>query len=357
MAREKNELLKKSYYDPFSAAGFAGAAKLAKVTGVQRNVVNKWIQNQDAYTLHKQYRKRFQRRKTIVSGILEQFQCDLIDIQKLKKENDGYGYIFMCIDVFSKMAHAIPLKTKTGQSIITALKKTFKVLGTPKRLQTDKGTEFLNQPLQRYLKKIGIKHFTSQNETIKCAIVERLNRTILTRLARYFTHSGKKRYVDVLSGIIESYNKSYHRSIKRRPVDVNTHNSHEVRNALYGIPVKRSTKSKFQPGDRVRISLARGNFQKGYSQSWSEELFTISRELQTAPRTYIIKSDDGEEIIGSFYKFELQKVGDEVEFKIDAILKERKVGRGRKEILVKWSGYPDSFNSWIPKTNLTNYNQ
>ena len=49
---------------------------------------------------------------------------------------------------------------------------------------------------------------------------------------------------------------------------------------------------------------------------------------------------------------ELQKVikTDDV-YKIETILKKRKKGR-RVQYLVKWLGYPESFNSWIFKQDL-----
>ena len=59
---------------------------------------------QDTYTLHKPARRNFKRNRVIVGGIDEQWQMDLADMQSLKEYNDGYGYLLVCIDVFSKYA-------------------------------------------------------------------------------------------------------------------------------------------------------------------------------------------------------------------------------------------------------------
>ena len=40
-------------------------------------------------------------------------QCDLADFIKTAEENDGYRYGFCAIDVLSRHAWAIPIKTKT----------------------------------------------------------------------------------------------------------------------------------------------------------------------------------------------------------------------------------------------------
>ena len=61
----------------------------------------------------------------------------------------------------------------------------------------------------------------------------------------------------------------------------------------------------------------------------------------------LIKDDHGEILEGTFYAEKLQKVikTDDV-YKIETILKKRKKGR-KVQYLVKWLGYPESFNSWI----------
>ena len=59
--------------------------------------------SQRTITLHKPVRLKFERRKTIVNGIDQQWQCDLCDIQNLQAYNDGYKYLLVNIDVFSKI--------------------------------------------------------------------------------------------------------------------------------------------------------------------------------------------------------------------------------------------------------------
>ena len=56
-------------------------------------------------------------------------------------------------------------------------------------------------------------HFVTHNEETKVSIVERFNRTLKTRMWRYFTKTQSVRYVDVLQGFMRSYNDTYHRSI------------------------------------------------------------------------------------------------------------------------------------------------
>ena len=75
----------------------------------------------------------------------------------------------------------------------------------------------------------------------------------------------------------------------------------------------------------------------------SEEFFIINKIKNTLPWTYIINDLNGEEIIGTFYEKELQKINQK-EFRIEKVL--RKKG---DKLYVKWKGYDNSFNSWIDK--------
>ena len=87
------------------------------------------------------------------------------------------------------MGYARPLKNKTNTCIIPALESIFEDAGLPSKLHSDKGSEFLNRNVQKFLKERGVTHFTTENETIKAAIVERWNRTLKEHLWRYFTRS------------------------------------------------------------------------------------------------------------------------------------------------------------------------
>ena len=99
---------------------------------------------------------------------------------------------------------------------------------------------------------------------------------------------------------------------------------------------------KFKVGDHVRISKYKNIFAKGYA----EEVFVIKKIKSTVPWTYVINYLNGEEIIGTFYEKELQKI-DQQEFRIEKVIKKK----GDK-LYVKWKGYDNSFNSWIDRKNL-----
>ena len=196
------------------------------------------------------------------------------------------------------------------------------------------------------LKAEGI-HFYTTNSEVKASIVERFNRTLKSRMWRYFTWKNTLKYIDVLPQLVKSYNHSYHRSIGMKPAEVNGRNESIVWKRLYS-PPKRPAKFRFKVGDRVRISKQRLTFEKSYLPSWSEELFTVTKRSwrQQVP-VYTLKDFSGEVIQGSFYEQELQKVRKTDDFyRVERVIRRRK-RKGKTEYFVKWLGYPSSFNSWV----------
>ena len=224
-----------NYYNPKKEASFWGAHRFPKAT-------QQWLQSQDTYTLHKPVRKNFKRRKTIVPGANFQMQADLIDFSLLKSYNDHYKYILVVIDVFSKKAFTAYLKTKTSSDMIQAFEQLMPEIGKFQKLQMDMGREFLNRPFQTWLKQHHVEHFYTQNFDTKASIAERFIRTLKEKLWRYFTYTNNRRYVEVLPALVESYNNTYHRSIRRAPNSVNSENQETVWLTLYADPELKKTK-------------------------------------------------------------------------------------------------------------------
>ena len=89
-------------------------------------------------------------------------------------------------------------------------------------------------------------------------------------------------------------------------------------------------------------------FDKGFTPNWTEEIFVIDDILNTKPVTYRLVDLQGEAVTGSFYEQELQKNTQEI-FRIEKVIRH---DNKRKCALLKWSGYPDQFNSWVPMSKL-----
>ena len=347
------------YLDPSHPASFAGVDAVYRVikeqgeTDISRKDVQDWLSQQDVYTLHKPARRRYKRSRVIVSGINAQFQADLADVQNLSRYNKGYKYLLTCIDVFSKHAWAVPLKTKTGQELVKAFQTILSSGRKPNKLQTDHWKEFVNEHFQKFLRDKNI-HFFTTNSGLKASVVERYNGTLKNKMYRYFTAKNTLRYIDVLPKLVSSYNKTYHRSIKMAPIQVTKKNEAKVWDILYGEDKQKRVRYKFAVGDRVRISKVKRMFEKSYLPNFTEEIFTIYKRMTRRVPVYKLKDDAGEILERTFYEPELQKIvkNDDV-YRVEKILRKRK-RNGVVEYLVKWKGYEDpKFNSWVSERDIS----
>ena len=141
--------MEEEYYNPKKSSAYIGAKsfkrELNKRNGLKYKSgdVDDWLMKQEPYTLHKIIVNKFQRRNTTAAEPGVQYQADLLDVQSHSRDNEGYRFILTVIDIFSKKAWAIPLKTKGGEVVARALDEICSC-DAPLYLQTDKGKGFYN---------------------------------------------------------------------------------------------------------------------------------------------------------------------------------------------------------------------
>ena len=159
--------------------------------------------------------------------------------------------------------------------------------------------------MKLWLQDNDIAMYSTHNEG-KSVVTERFSRT-----RTYMTSISKNVHIDKLDDIVNEYNNKYHRTIKMKPIDTYINTGKELNN----------NDPKFKVGDHVRISKYKNIFAKGYT-NWSEEIFVIEKLKNTVPWTYVINDLNGEEITGTFYEKELQKI-DQQEYRIEKIIKNK----------------------------------
>ncbi|KAL3100082.1 hypothetical protein niasHT_022910 [Heterodera trifolii] len=140
---------------------------------------------------------RFPRLKTIPSGFHTDWQCDLCIFDQLKKHNDGYKYLLVCIDVLSRMIFSAPAKSKKSEDMIEAFDRVFeKSKIIPMKIYSDSGLEFQAGKMKKYFEEKCIIKNVMYSPDLHAGVVERANRTIKERLYRYFTKMDTLRWVD-----------------------------------------------------------------------------------------------------------------------------------------------------------------
>lgn len=131
--------------------------------------------------IHRSARKNFPRRRTIIKGINDTLQADLVEMIPYAKENKNVKYILTIIDIFSKFAWAFPLQNKTGTEVAQTLDRLFKSGTVPDNFHTDMGKEFFNSHVKKLFDAHKINHYYTCS-TKKAAIVERFNRTLKNKM-------------------------------------------------------------------------------------------------------------------------------------------------------------------------------
>jgi len=372
--------LESIYYDPKHPGSFSSVDKLYRAVKdegkfkIGRYRIRKWLNGQETHGVHGEVRRKFKRNRVVVGGIDEQWDGDTMDMSSFAKANAGFRYILLLIDIFSKYIWVQPLKTKKGNEMVSALKVVFSQGRKPEVLRTDKGSEFVNRWVNKYLNSENVHHFVTYNEP-KAHFSERAIKTIKKRIFRFFTYNQTHRYVDILQDIVSSYNKTYHRSVKMAPGEVTKDTESQVWVEQY-LPMKRSpvvkkelkvevkkehpVKSKkkspfkYKIGDTVRLSYMRNMFDRAYDEHWSGEVFKVSKRFLRADiPIYKLQDMENEDIKGSFYEAEMQRafVAEDHVYKIEKIMKTRTRNR-TKEHLVRWMYWPPKFDTWVKDSEL-----
>ena len=365
----KEELLLRIYEttkSPHSFGGIEGlllSAKKEDPTVTKKDVIH-FLEKQECYTLHKNTRKKFLRRKILAPkpGVIA--SCDLADVTLLSDSNDGYKYILIFIDIFSRFAQARPVKRKDGVTIASALKDILEsgFFDKLRRLNSDEGREFYNKNVNRILTEKGIILYSTSSREIKASLAERLIRTIKGKLYRYMSHNNTRRYIDILPTIIDSYNNSAHRSLGNKQTPFQVHllsDYHDIKrqfNHMFKYPSHHinSVSSDLPLGQLVRIADEKRNhiFRRGYTVQNTIEIFRIKKiDQKHKPTVYYLEDLQEGDIKGIFYRDELVPTKLPEFFHID-IIRSKRVS-GKKKYLVRWRGYPDSFNSWIDEDQIT----
>ena len=222
-------------------------------------------------------------------------------MQAFSKDNKGIKYLLTVIDVFSKFFWIVPLKRKTGKEVAHAFSRILKER-RPCKARVDRGKEFYNKDVHKLL-----ELYSTENEEKSCAI-QRFNRTIKEKIFKYFSANNTRKYIDILDLLVDQYNNTIHSSIKMTPIEASHEvNENKIWRNLFPEFCRTFLTPKFSIGDNVRITKKKKTFDKGYTQRWTEEVFTISKIQLTIPVTYKITDYNGEVIEGSFYEEELQK--------------------------------------------------
>ncbi|XP_015373487.1 PREDICTED: uncharacterized protein LOC107168547 [Diuraphis noxia] len=132
----------------------------------------------------------------------------------------------------------------------------------------------------------------------KSSMIERFNRTLGDKLKKVLYLNNV--WISELPKIIMTYNNTYYRTIKMKPVEVNKNNENDLLNSVYNYDISSSI-PKFVINDRVRLSSIVDVYRNKLKTNWSKEIFTVEKVFKSDVNYYKIK-----DIEGTIYEEELQ---------------------------------------------------
>jgi hypothetical protein len=363
--KDVEEYLSTIYYDPLQPGSYSGLNKFWKAIKSDNHYnltykqVSTWLKKQESYVRHQPPPKVYPHQKILMSSMDEQWDADLLSMDQFARKNSGYKYLAIFIDIFSRYLWVEPMKTKTGGEMVQVLARVFKKGRKPFTMRTDRGTEYTNNIVQHYLKREGVHHFVAYNP-IHASYAERVIRTLKGKIYRYFTDRQTHRYIDDLQDIVDGYLETVHNTIDTRPKDITAKNEQDIYEMLY-LPQqiaeeKKPVKYKFEIGDKVNLLMDRGTFNKGYKETYFQEIFEIVRRTRTHPPRYKLGDLLQEEVNGSFYEPQLVRVTYNTDglYRIEKVVRYRKNEKGR-EALVRWQGFPPKFDTWLDVESIVDY--
>jgi len=247
--------------------------------GAFTNKIKRYLQRNITHSLHRPVRRNFPRRRIVTHFPGQIVQSDLIDMQRYSGSNSGYNFILVVIDCFSKKLWAYPLKKKRGEETANGLRHIFLQMKYPvQTLIFDEGLEYLNQHVSNLLKEYNVHSYHIRNK-LKASTAERVNKTIKGIIWKYFTETGRHRWIDILDQVVSNYNNTYHRTIQMEPNKVTWKNRKQVFKNMFP-KIKARVRCRLRIGQKVRIALNKDIFEKGFTQNWSKETFAIINSFQ-----------------------------------------------------------------------------
>ena len=232
--------------------------------------------------------KTYPTNKTIIKSFDDICSSDLLDMNDYgPKNNNGYRYILVVIDNFSKFGWTIPLKNKYAQSITDAFSKIINLSNRkPNLLETDDGKEYVNKIFNEFLFNNNIKRYSRYTDK-GAVFAERFNRTTRNLLKKPVFEKSKASWINELPSVINQYNNTSHHSTKMKPIDASKKSNEKI--VYSNLRDKRKILNpKYKLGQLVRTAYIKRVFSKGDSTNYSYKLYTITEVIHDTIPSYRI---------------------------------------------------------------------
>src|SRR6266508_2371416 len=149
-----------------------------------RNDIKEYAKTCFQYQQRGLMKQNNQKRTIPPTDIFERWGIDIVGLLPITRE--GNRYIVVAMDYFSRWPEARPLKAANSDTVATFLyEEIICRFRAPRILQSDRETYFVNEVIQRLIKRFRIKHNLSLLYYLQSnGLVERFNKTLCEGIAK-----------------------------------------------------------------------------------------------------------------------------------------------------------------------------
>ena len=246
-----------------------------KDKGITRKEITDFLHKEESYQIHKKFVK-----PEIYIPIIAKYpdqihQIDIMYMDVYSNTNSHYKYFLVDIDVFTRRLNVIPLKTKSTACVVAAMQKII-ATNKPEIIQSDNGSEFTSKQYTDLMKNNNIEvQYIDIGDHHKIGIADRACRTIRELIQRYLEINKTTKYINHLQDIVDSYNNTYHTTIKCSPNEAikNKDKILSERMKIYNQAIKKEI--QYHIGDHVRYIIEKDTIEKGKRSKWSKTIHVI----------------------------------------------------------------------------------
>ena len=275
-----NQILKKIYEDA-NFPGFERFYKFVKTENPEYKKVDvkKFYDSKISVQLLKKKDNKIKKTQGAITStyINELFQMDICDMTaKFSKYNSNYRYILLCIDIFSRKAFGVAIKSKKIDETIDAFKKI--IFGNkPISLFSDQDATFNSNQFTDMLKENNIIYnINTLNDHRSLSIIDSFTKKLKLSLTNHMLENNTNNWIDQLPIFLRNYNSLPHSSLNDiQPNKVHlTENNSKIFNINSIKKKKNILSSDLHIGNMVRINI-RDKFSKGNDLQMSSEIYKV----------------------------------------------------------------------------------
>jgi len=224
--------------------------------------------------------------RVTATGVDDRWQVDLIDWKQMDPgKNQGFRNVLVAVDVFSRFAWAVPMKEKTQEAAVAALRGIMTKSGRkPAEVDSDAGQEF-GSAFDAMLEQRGIVHRTKRpGHTNALAVVDAVIKGLKETIRQEMAEDGSGSWSKHLPRAVRAHNANSHGHLMgAAPGDVK--GSAVLQYALKKEAGQDAMANAKQHADRVaalrkagafRVLLPSKTFTRSTTARWSNEVHRVA---------------------------------------------------------------------------------